>query len=86
MTSSRSTHTASVLNNGEILVVGGLNAVALNSTELYDPLTGIWTVTSTLNYGRYLHTESSLTNGKILIIDGQIDNALILNTTELYQP
>lgn len=36
----RHTHTASLLPNGKVLVVGGLYSNFLNSAELYDPSTG----------------------------------------------
>ncbi|CAF5081469.1 unnamed protein product, partial [Rotaria sp. Silwood1] len=39
----RYSHTASVLANGQVLVVGGLNGVAFSNAELYDPLAAVWT-------------------------------------------
>jgi len=65
----RNNHTATVLPNGKVLVAGG-NAGAstqaiLNSVELYDPATGTWSLTGTLNVPRYHSTATLLPNGKI---------------------
>ena len=47
-------HTATLLPNGKVLVVGGWNGGRLNSAELYDPATGTWSLTGSLNMSRYL--------------------------------
>jgi WD40 repeat protein len=79
----RSSHTATLLPNGKVLVVGGRNGNSrpnfLNSAELYDPVTGAWTVTGSLNAPRYLHTATLLANGKVLVTG-------ISNSAELYDP
>ncbi len=73
MNAGRYGHTASLMTNGKVLVSGGFdisNSYLVNSTELYDSLTGTWTTTSSMNKARYLHTESVLTNGKVLVSGG----------------
>ncbi len=51
MNVARTQHTATTLNDGTVLVVGGLSqsgldpAIYLDSAELYDPATGQWTLT-----------------------------------------
>jgi hypothetical protein len=47
LVTARSTHTATLLPNGKVLVAAGLdsNFVPLTSAELYDPATGTWTAT-----------------------------------------
>jgi hypothetical protein len=53
MNNARQYHTASVLTNGKVLVAGGSNGgTVLNSAELYDPSTGIWTTTGSMNNAR----------------------------------
>ena len=42
-------HTATLLRSGKVLVVGGNdNDNILDSAELYDPVTGMWSVTGRL--------------------------------------
>src|SRR5215475_6509226 len=48
---ARSGQTATLLFNGKLLVVGGMTNVDLTTaaTELYDPATGIWSATGSMN-------------------------------------
>ena len=86
MTIRRCYHTASLLFNGKVLVTGGLTnysyAQATQTSEIYDPATGTWTPTSTMNEGRSYHTASVLMNGHVLVAGGYY-NCL---TAELYDP
>src|SRR5262249_13806907 len=56
----RANHTATLLPNGKVLVVGGNNRSSgnLSSAELYDPATGRWTITGNLNVARAGHTAT----------------------------
>ena len=68
--------TATLLTSGKVLVVGGRtcsggNCFTLNSAELYDPATGKWSFTGTLNTGRDNHTATLLTDGKVLVAGGE---------------
>jgi len=77
-----------MLTNGKVLVAGGLgNSTSyLSSAELYNSSTGIWTITVSMNYSRYLHTASVLTTGKVLVTGVYGSSGNYLNTSELYQP
>jgi N-acetylneuraminic acid mutarotase len=71
MNEGRDRFTATLLNNGQVLVAGGYSAGSyLNSTELYDPSTDIWTKTANMNNVRYFETVSNLVNGNVLVIGG----------------
>ncbi|CAF3884790.1 unnamed protein product, partial [Didymodactylos carnosus] len=73
--------------NGKVLVAGGSDILDdLNTTELYDPSTGIWTTTGSMNSVRQAHTASVLTNGKVLVAGGAAATLDNLNTAELYDP
>ena len=65
-------HTATLLPNGLVLVVGGVNDLSdhLASAELYNPSTGTWTPTGSLATGRAGHTATLLPNGQVLVAGG----------------
>ncbi|CAF1211024.1 unnamed protein product [Rotaria sordida] len=84
MNDTRSYHTASVLTNGKVLASGGFgNGVNLNSAELYDSSTGIWTTTGSMNNSRRQHTASVLTSGKVLVSGGQSTGGFMISA-EIY--
>ena len=84
MNNARAWHTASVLQNGKVLVAGGYTGFYyLNSTELYDPSLGTWTATVNMITARARHTASVLMNGNVLVTGGYSVSGLA-NTTELY--
>ena len=67
-------------------MAGGNNgSVYLTSAELYDPASGSWSATGSLNTARYDHTATLLPNGKVLVAGGLI-TAAILASAELYDP
>src|SRR5580698_9898434 len=68
---ARYDHTATLLPDGKILVVGGLtNSAATATAELYDPVTGTCTFTGSLANARSRHTATLLPNGKVLVTGG----------------
>ncbi|WNG47590.1 hypothetical protein F0U60_28300 [Archangium minus] len=86
MSHARYDHTATVLPNGKVLVVGGLGgSTLLASAELYDPSTGAWTPAGSLQTVRYRHTATLLPNGKVLVAGGYADG-WTENSVELYDP
>jgi hypothetical protein len=89
MITKRAGHTATLLNNGRVLVAGGNDGTsnnALASAELYDPATGTFTVTGSLSAGRISHTATLLNNGMVLIAGGYGSGPNILASAELYDP
>lgn len=95
MGAQRAFHTATVLNNGEVLVAGGRNRqlYGLPSAVLYNPSTGAFSPTGNLNTGRANLTATLLNNGKVLIAGGDeyvFETTgtvhICLSSAELYEP
>jgi hypothetical protein len=81
--------TATLLNNGKVLVAGGedSNLTPLSGAELFDPVTGTFAPTGTMNTSRTQHTATLLANGKVLIAGGAGGAGLQpLSSAELYDP
>jgi WD40 repeat protein len=88
MNTARSNHQATLLTNGKVLVSGGnsiLNTV-VSTAELYDPGSGVWTLTGAMKTARSAHRATLLANGKVLVSGGIGVGDSILNTAELYDP
>lgn len=90
MATGRYAHTATRLLNGKVLVAGGLyepppysttTATYLASAELYDPATGSWSVTGSLNQVRSNAMATLLGDGTVLVVGGGVGNS-----AELYHP
>jgi uncharacterized repeat protein (TIGR03803 family) len=83
----REGHTATLLQNGRVLVAGGWGAPgAFPSVELYNPSTGTWTVTNSMNTARWFHAATLLTNGQVLVVGGMDTDGNNLSSAELYNP
>ncbi len=87
MTSERSGHTATLLQNGKVLVVGGWKG-SYGLAELYDPAKGTWETTGSLvlfhGIGRY--TATLLSDGRVLIAGGSNIIGPSYSSAELYDP
>src|SRR5215472_13274053 len=71
MAFARANFTATLLQNGRVLVTGGGNlSGGLSSAELYDQLTGTWTSTGSMHLPRISHAAVLLPNGKVLVAGG----------------
>jgi len=71
MLSSRFRHTTTLLENGEVLVVGGTQEIeALNTAEIYNFDSNEWHIDLRLPEGIMGHTANLLKNGDVLIIGG----------------
>ena len=83
---ARAGHTATLLPDGRVLIVGGLHDLeqnldsALATAELWDPATGTSSPAGTLADGRSYHTATLLQDGRVLIAGGG------LATLELWDP
>jgi N-acetylneuraminic acid mutarotase len=80
----REDHTATLLPDGRVLVVGGKGAAAGRSAELFDPATGNWTAAGDLNSRREGHTATLLPNGQVLVAGGK--GAAAGRSAEIFDP
>src|SRR6185295_19589795 len=64
---ARTYHTATLLADGRVLVVGGTGSDGsiLDSAELYDPAVRTWKTTGKLALGRTGHAAVRLQNGRV---------------------
>lgn len=86
LNTARYEHTAILLNNGQVLIIGGFTSsvVVTASCELYNPTTGVWTTTGNMNVARAGHCTFLLDNGNVLVCGGQNGSGTALNSTEIY--
>ncbi len=83
----RSQHTATLLGDGSVLVVGGFgNSGSLSTAELYNPISGAWIPAGTIPKARYLHTATLLPNGKVLVAAGTDGRSDTDSSAQLFDP
>jgi len=64
-------HTATLMANGKVLVVGGWDgSKGIAGVELYDPAGGTWSHAAPLNAPRAGHTATLLQDGRVLVVGG----------------
>lgn len=81
------TNQAVRLGDGRVLVAGGegsVQGVILQTAELYDPVTGTFSVTGSLNIARLAHTLTLLSDGKVLATGGISAAGVVFASAELY--
>jgi hypothetical protein len=96
-TESRDLHTATLLRNGKVLLIGGetgwtgipRSPIVTASADLYDPATGVFQATGDMTTERESHTATLLGDGRVLVTGGarlQGTTWETLQTAEIYDP
>ena len=95
LNTSRYQHNATLLNNGSVLIAGGVNCPSagsctyLNSAEMYSPTSGAFANTGSMATSRTAPAVL-LGNGKVLIAGGyscdSSGNCASLSSAEIYDP
>lgn len=92
MIEGRYSHTATLLLDGRVLVVGGAsNAGITAAAEVYDPATGEWSPVGAMAAPRIDHTATRLADGRVLVVGGRgsaanPDTWRPLASAELFDP
>jgi Galactose oxidase, central domain/Kelch motif len=98
MTEVRQSHTATLLLDGRVLVVGGSGVFAVEpgqqlrqgiskTAELYDPTTGSWTAAGSLRAPLLGFTATLLPDGRVLVAGGLGNRDVLASTSaELFDP
>jgi hypothetical protein len=83
MRTARIFHTATLLNDGTVLVVNDGLGGKPPSAERYDPSSGRWTTTATPTEARIGYTATPLNDGRVLVTGSLGSNGA---SAELYDP
>jgi hypothetical protein len=85
MSIARAGHTATLLADGRVLVVGGTADIA-HSAEIFVPASSTFIAASTMVHVRSGHCASLLVNGRILITGGVDADRALIKTAEIFDP
>ena len=88
MKSSRAAHTATLLSDGSVLIVGGFSSEEDRpaGVELFDPQREEFQSLKDAITPRHSHTASSLPNGSVLIAGGYGAQVGVLDAAEILEP
>src|ERR1700740_2296729 len=87
MLEPRSGHTATLLQDGKVLMAGGMrrNQDFYSSAELFNPATGRFQATGAMSIARVGHAAVLLRSGKVLIVGGWVGHGCT-DAAEIYDP
>lgn len=89
---ARVNHTASLLRDGRILLTGGRSKNAfLDWAEIYNPVSGNFSVTTRMHQARHSHTAVPLDDGRVVVAGGWVNtpdrpDQTVANSPEVWDP
>jgi hypothetical protein len=83
--------TATLLDSGNVLVVGGWTiqgpvVVGMRDAEVYQPETNLFSHVGSTNVARLTNTATLMNDGEVLIAGGIADKSLVTAAVEFYSP
>lgn len=87
-------HTATLLRNGRLLVVGGVKSAGagIAAADLFDPVSATWSSVAPMNVMRSSHTATRLADGRLLVAGGSTVSSVATkgyvndDSAEIYDP
>jgi hypothetical protein len=91
METGRWLHTATLLDDGRVLILGGRSPQdsVYRSAEIYDPEAGVFRDAGVMREGRQQQTATLLPDGRVLIAGGLWSDGRdyrVLSSAEMYDP
>jgi hypothetical protein len=90
MSIARYSHAATLLADGRVLISGGAiqapQTQTTNTAEIYDPVTGSFSLTAPMKYSHECQQSVLLSNGQVLVVAGSGANGTGDTHPELYDP
>src|SRR5207247_4070437 len=81
---ARQGHTATLLADGRVVLIGGENASGpVSQAEIFDPVAGAFSTVANSSIARADHTATLLTDGRVLVTGGR-HNDTLLTSTEIF--
>jgi len=86
MNNARSAPVAVQLENGRVMVIGGLDGdgTILNTAEIYDPRANTWSLTQPMNVARFEDFVAVLLPGREVLVAGG-SNGSATNSVDIFQ-
>jgi hypothetical protein len=88
MTSPRWEHKAIRLQDGKVLVVGGIidGSTVTETAEIYNPNSETWSAVAPMSVARAFFAISPLPGGLVLVTGGRDNSSVTLDSAEIYDP
>jgi len=86
---TRATHTATLLNDGRVLLAGGYNGAVWGTADVYDSVANTFTAVGDMGLIRWGHTATLLPDGSVFFAGGRIGTELagsVTDVAEIYTP
>ena len=81
-------HTVTLMPDGKVLVVGGLDSkgIGIGNGEIYDPSLDSWSPTGIMVTPRGSHSSELLSDGRVIVVAGKTSQVRMAGSAEVYDP